>query len=490
MSTHALFDLEASARQSMIEHGFEPEYPAAVKQELSALEAKPPQTMAGLEDLRGLLWSSIDNDTSRDLDQIEYADRLPDGSTRVRIGIADVDAYVPKESAIDKHAAVETVTVYTGVKNFSMLPEELSTGLSSLLEGEDRACVVTEFVLDHDQCETDSCVASSKIYRALVRNKAQLAYNSVGAWLDGAGEAPEKVAASNELQTQLKLQNEIAQRLREERFKHGALNIETVETHAILTAKTIDLETQRKNSATELIEDFMIAANGVVARTLQAEGISSIRRIVRTPKRWDRIVALADGLGWKLPVMPDSKALNDFLLQQKKEDPDHFADLSLAIVKLLGPGEYVLERAGDPPQGHFGLAVEDYTHSTAPNRRYADLVTQRLLKAMIAGDRSPYSDEELSAIALNCTTKAAAEREVERLMQKRIAAVAMRNRIGEKFRAIVTGVTPHGTFVRTLAPHMDGMLVRGKNGADVGDRMNVLLVHTDPERGYIDFARA
>ncbi len=490
MSSHTPFDLEASARQSMKEHGFEPDYPAEVRQEVAALKTNPPKLPEGVEDLRDLLWSSIDNDTSRDLDQIEYADTLPDGSTRVRIGIADVDAYVPKGSAIDKHAAVETVTIYTGVRNFSMLPEELSTGLTSLLEGQDRLCVVTEFVLDHDQCETDTCVASSRIYRALVNNKAQLAYNGVGAWLDGQGEAPEKVAASKPLQDQLKLQDQIAQRLRAERFKHGALNIETIETHAVLAGKTIEVEGQHKNSATELIEDFMIAANGVVARTLQAKGISSIRRIVRTPKRWDRIVALADGDGWKLPATPDSKALNDFLLQRKKDDPDHFADLSLAIVKLLGPGEYVLERAGEAPQGHFGLAVEDYTHSTAPNRRYPDLVTQRLLKAMIAGKPSPYSDEELSAIALNCTTKSAAERDLERLMQKRIAAVAMRHRIGEKFRAIVTGVTPHGTFVRTLAPHVDGMLVRGEKGVDVGDRLNVELIHTDPERGYIDFARA
>lgn len=490
MSSNAPFNLEAAARQSMMEHGFEPDYPAAVKQDVAALEAHPPQIPAGVEDLRHLLWSSIDNDTSRDLDQIEYAETTADGSTRVLIGIADVDAYVPKGSAIDKHAAVETVTLYTGVRNFSMLPEELSTGMTSLLESQDRLCVVTEFVLDHDECQTNSCVASSRIYRALVNNKAQLAYNGVGAWLEGKGEAPAKVAASNELQAQLKMQDAIAQRLRTERFKHGALNIETAETYAVVTGKAIDLEAQHKNAATELIEDFMIAANGVVARTLAAKGISSIRRIVKTPKRWDRIVALADGLGWKLPATPDSKALNDFLLQRKKEDPDHFADLSLAIVKLLGPGEYVLERAGDPPQGHFGLAVEDYTHSTAPNRRYADLVTQRLLKAMIAGAKSPYSDEELSAIALNCTTKSAAERDLERLMHKRIAAVAMRNRIGEKFRAIVTGVTPNGTFVRTLAPHVEGMLVRGKNGADVGDRMSVQLVHTDPERGYIDFARA
>jgi exoribonuclease-2 len=439
--------------------------------------------------LRNLLWSSIDNDTSRDLDQIEYAEMLPNGSVRVLIGIADVDAYAPKGSAIDKHASIETVTVYTGVENFSMLPDELSTGLTSLLEGKDRVCMVTEFTLDKAVCATESCVASSKIYPALVNNKAQLAYNGVGAWLDGQGAAPPKVAASNDLQAQLKLQNQIAQRLRLERYKHGALNIETIETHAILQGKAIDLEAQHKNSATDLIEDFMIAANGVVARTLQSKQISSIRRIVRTPERWDRIVALADGLGGKLPATPDSKALNDFLSQRKKDDPDHFADLSLAVVKLLGPGEYVLERPGDPPQGHFGLAVEDYTHSTAPNRRYADLITQRLLKAMVAGQPSPYSDTELSAIALNCTTRAAAERKVEREMQKRIAAVAMRNRIGENFHAIVTGATAKGTFVRTLAPHVEGMLVRGQQGADVGDRLNVKLVRTDPQRGYIDFAR-
>lgn len=490
MSSSAPFNLEAAARQSMIEHGFEPDYPPQVKQEVAALQAHPLQTPASAVDLRHLLWSSIDNDTSRDLDQIEYAETLPDGSVRVLIGIADVDAFVARGSAIDKHASIETVTVYTGVKNYSMLPDELSTGLTSLLEGQERACMVTEFTLDKDVCQTESCVASSKIYPALVNNKAQLAYNGVGAWLDGKADAPAKVAASSDLQAQLKLQNEIAQRLRLERYKHGALNIEVIEMHAILQGKEIDIQAAQTNSATELIEDFMIAANGVVARTLQQNKIASIRRIVRTPQRWDRIVALADGLGGKLPPTPDPKALNDFLSQRKNDDPDHFPDLSLAIVKLLGPGEYVLERPGDPPQGHFGLAVEDYTHSTAPNRRYPDLVTQRLLKAMIAGKPSPYSDDELSAIALNCTTKSAAERKVERETQKRIAAVAMRNRIGEKFRAIVTGATPHGTFVRTLAPHVDGMLVGGQQGVDVGDKLNVKLVRTDPQHGYIDFARA
>jgi exoribonuclease II len=292
------------------------------------------------------------------------------------------------------------------------------------------------------------------------------------------------------LQAQLKMQSGIAQRLRAERYKQGALELESIETQAVVQQDGIQLQTQGKNLATQLIEDLMIAANGVVARTLREHKITSIRRVVKTPKRWDRIVELAAGLGTSLPAVPDSKALNDFLCKRKEQDPDHFPDLSLAVVKLMGPGEYVVERPGDPPEGHFGLAVEDYTHSTAPNRRYADLITQRLLKAMVAGKPSPYSEDELSAIAVNCTAKASAERKLERDMQKRIAAVALANRIGDKFRAIVTGVNEHGTFVRTLVPHVDGMLVKGQAGFDVGDGLNVKLVRTDPSRGFIDFAAA
>jgi exoribonuclease-2 len=489
MGSHQPFDLMAAARQSLTEHGFKPDYPPPVQQELAALQTHPPKTNPAAEDLQHLRWSSIDNDTSRDLDQIEYADTLPDGRTRILIGIADVDAYVAKGSAMDQYAAEETVTLYTGVKNFPMIPELLSTGLTSLLELQARSCMVTEFVLDANVCESESCISSSRIYPALVRNQAQLAYNSLGAWLDSKAEAPAKVAASGELQTQLKLQNDIAQRLRAERYQRGALNIETDEGQAVVQEDGIKLQSQGKNSATALIEDLMIAANGVVARTLREKKIASIRRIVRIPKRWDRIVELAERMGTKLPAVPDSKALNDFLGERKQQDPDRFPDLSLAIVKLMGPGEYVVERPGDPPQGHFGLAVEDYTHSTAPNRRYADLVTQRLLKAMAAGKPSPYSEDELSAIAANCTVKASAERKVEREMQKRIAAVALANRTGEKFRAIVTGVNEHGTFVRTMAPHVDGMLVQGQRGLDVGDSLNVKLVRTDPSRGFIDFAR-
>jgi VacB/RNase II family 3'-5' exoribonuclease len=479
-------DLQAAARQTMLDHGFEPEFPAAAQQELSELKSHPPQVVPSTDvrDLRSLLWSSIDNDTSRDLDQIEFAERLSNGDTRVLVAIADVDEYVPKASALDLHAGKETTTVYTGVRIFPMLPEELSTGASSLLENQDRLCVVTEFVVG-----SDGCVKSSDVYRALAHNRAQLAYNAVGAWLEQTGAAPAKVAASSVLQEQLKLQDEVAQALRTQRYRQGALDIETIETRPVLlNEQVVGIEKQNKNRATELIEDFMIAANGVVARLL--EPISSIRRVVKTPKRWDRIVALAAEHGEKLPPDPDSKALNDLLGRRRAADPDHFADLSLTVIKLMGPGEYVLERPGDPVQGHFGLAVQDYTHSTAPNRRYADIVTQRLIKSSISKQSNPYSDDELAAIADNCTAKEDAARKVEREMSKRIAAVAMSGRIGEVFDAIVTGVTPKGTFVRVLQPHLEGLLARGQQGVDVGDKIRAKLISTDVQRGYIDFARA
>ena len=475
------FDLQAAAKQTMLENGFEPEFPPQVEQQLSQLATHPPQVAPGgaIRDLRNQLWSSIDNDTSRDFDQIEVAERLPTGESRVLIGIADVDTFVPKNTAIDQHAAKETTTVYTGIRNFSMLPEQLSTGTTSLLEGADKLSLVIEFVVDRD-----GRVNSCEVYRAVVRNKAQLTYDAVGAWLESKGAAPVKVADSAELQSQLRLQDEAAQALRNERYRHGALNIETTEVRpVVLNQQVVGVVKQEKNRATELIEDFMIAANGVVARMLLQ--VSSIRRVVKTPERWNRIVELAAQQGEQLPAEPDSKALNEFLTKRKAADPDHFADLSLAVIKLMGPGEYILERPGDPEQGHFGLAVQDYTHSTAPNRRFADLVTQRLL----ANQPAPYSDDELAAIAANCTSKEDAARKVEREMSKRIAAVAMTGRIGEAFDAIVTGVTPHGTFVRVLQPHVEGLLARGQQGVDVGDKLRVKLLSTDVQRGYIDFAR-
>jgi len=469
----------------MQQYGFEPDFPAPVSAQLANLERQPQASPSrDVRDMRNLLWSSIDNDTSRDLDQIEVVDRGSNGDVKVMVGIADVDAFAPKLTPIDQHAARETTTVYTGIRNFPMLPEELSTGITSLLESQDRLSIVIEFVVD-----ADGNLKSSNVYRALVRNKAQLQYNSVGAWLEGTAAAPPKVAASEELQDQLKLQSDVAQKLKTQRFQHGALNLQTDEVHPlVLNEQVVDVVKQQKNHATELIEDFMVAANGVVARLL--ENVSSLRRIVRTPKRWDRIVQLAASRGEKLPAQPDSKALNDLLLRRKAADPDHFADLSLTVIKLIGPGEYVLERAGETATGHFGLAVQDYTHSTAPNRRFADVVTQRLIKTMLAGQPNPYSDDELTAIASSCTQKEDAARKVEREMSKRLAAVAMQHRVGEVFDAIVTGLTDHGTFVRVLQPHVDGLLAQGAQGLDVGDKVKAKLIRTDARKGYIDFARA
>jgi exoribonuclease-2 len=367
-----------------------------------------------------------------------------------------------------------------------MLPSALSEGATSLLEGGDRLSVVIEFVV-----AATGGVERGDVYRAVVRNKAQLTYDAVGAWLEQTGPAPAKVAASVDLQAQLRLQAGCAQALRAARYRHGALNIETIETHpVVLSDRVIDVVKQSRNRATELIEDFMIAANESVARCLESKRVSSIRRVVKTPERWNRIVDLARAAGGSLPAAPDSKALNDFLTVRKAADPDHFADLSLAVIKLMGPGEYVLERPGDPPAGHFGLAVEDYTHSTAPNRRFADLVTQRLVKAALADQAAPYTDDDLAAVARTCTLKEDAARKVEREMSKRIAAVAMSGRVGESFDAVVTGVTPRGTFVRVLAPHVEGLLAKGQAGADVGDKLRVTLIRTDPARGFIDFARA
>jgi VacB/RNase II family 3'-5' exoribonuclease len=485
-SRSSSINLQAIARQVMTAHGFQPDFAPEVQKQLANISAHPPQVLpsATVRDLRNLLWSSIDNDTSKDLDQIEVAERLPNGDVKVMIGIADVDAFVATDSPIDQHAERETTSVYTGVTIFPMLPNALSTGASSLLPDVDRPAVVSEFVVN-----SSGALSSGNVYRAIVRNKAQLTYNAVGGWLEGTSTAPPKVAASSDLQAQLKLQDQVAQSLKKLRYAHGALNIDTAEVIPLLLDQdVVGVAKVEKNRATDLIEDFMIAANGVVARLL--EKVSSLRRIVRTPDHWDGIVRLAAAQGTTLPSTPDSKALNDFLVKRKAADPGHFADLSLAVIKLVGPGEYVLERPGDSPQGHFGLAVQDYTHSTAPNRRFPDIVTQRLIKALLDGKPGPYSDNDLAAIALNCTQKGDAARKVEREMSKRLSAMAVSNRVGETFDAMVTGTTPKGTFVRVLQPHMEGLLTQGAQGLNVGDRLRAKLVRTDVQHGFIDFAKA
>lgn len=476
------FDLHGAAHQAMLDNGFIPDVPAEVTAEVAAAVEPGDVIAAGVRDLRDLPWSSIDNDSSRDLDQLEVAQKLPDGTVCVRVAIADVDTTVPKDSATDRFAAANSTSVYTGIVTYPMLPERLSTDLTSLGLNDDRASVVIEFVVAND-----GSIRSHNVYMARVRNLAKLAYDNVGAWLDGKESLP--ACGTQAIQDQLRLQDSIAQSLRAVRARNGALDLETIEAQSVvLPDKSVNIELVQKTRASRLIEDFMIAANVAMAQFLDEHKSPTIRRIVRSPERWNRIVALAANLGSTLPEQPDSAALSAFLVERRKADPDHFADLSLSVVKLIGPGEYAAHEPGETDIGHFGLATNDYTHSTAPNRRFADLVTQRLLKAALARKPSPYTRDELVAIAAHCTEREDAARKVERQVRKSAAAVSMSGRIGEDFDAIVTGVNRNGTFVRVIHPPVEGRVMRGEEGMDVGDRIRVRLLSTDPARGFIDFA--
>jgi exoribonuclease-2 len=481
-------NLAAIAHQAMIDNGFVPDIPRAVVDELQSLQAKPQVTAAdsSIRDLRSLLWSSIDDRKSRDLDQVEYAEKLPGDDVRVLVGIADVDALVTKGSAIDEHAAANCTSIYTGVKMFAMLPEELSTDATSLVGGADRISVVTEMIV-----AADGTVKSCDVFRALLHNYAKLSYEAVGAWLDENGPLPPEIARVPGMEAQIRLQADAAQHLHQLRREHGALELETIQASPVVDddGKVTDMAVTERNSARDLIENFMIAANVAMAQFLESRGVCSLRRIVRTPERWPRIVEIAESLNDKLPPEPDSRALADFMARRKAADPAHFPDLSLSIVKLLGPGEYTVQKPGIASEGHFGLAVHDYTHSTAPNRRYADLITQRLVKAALTKATPPYTEAELTAIAAHCTEREDAARKVERKMRKVAAAVLMRDRIGEVFDAIVTGVTPKGIFARVLRPPADGLVVRGEQGLRVGENIRVRLLSANPERGFIDFER-
>lgn len=487
-NAHPSLDLRAMARRAMIENGFAPDMPPEVSLELQASGSEEPTAPddSRVRDMRSVLWSSIDNHDSRDLDQVEFAERLPNGDIRLMIGIADVDAFVPKDSAIDRHAFQNTTSIYTGVRTFPMLPEQLSNHTTSLLEDVDRLSVVSELVVD-----AEGEVTSDEVYRAIVRNHAKLVYERIGAWLEGHTPVPPEVSKVAGLEEQLRLQDEATERLRALRRRNGALNLQTIEAKAVaVDGRVVDIVASEHNRARDIIESFMVAANTEMAQFLEAEGLPSIRRVVRTPERWPRIAEIAKGFGENLPKEPDSRALAAFLTRRRAADPVHFPDLSLSIVKLMGPGEYVVEGAGAEGDGHFGLAVHDYTHSTAPNRRYPDLITQRLLKAVIARRPPPYTEAELREIAEHCTEREDAARKVERLMRKASAAVLMGERIGETFDAIVTGVSNKGTFVRLIAPPAEGRVMRGEEGMDVGDKVRVKLLATEPERGFIDFARA
>lgn len=476
--------LAAIARRAMVERGLEPEFPAAALHELSGIRTAAPAAVGG-RDLRDRLWASIDNDDSRDLDQLTVAEALPAGRVRILVAVADVDALVKKASALDNHAARNTTSVYTPAVIFPMLPEQLSTNLTSLNEDQDRAAVVADMVFD-----ADGSLAESDLYRAHVRNRAKLAYNAVAAWLEGQGPAPQRVKEIPGLDENLRLQDRVAQRLAELRHQRGALSLETLEARAAFDGDAISgLELDRKNRAKQLIEDFMIAANGVTATYLAAKNFPSMRRVLRSPERWERIVQLTAQYGFKLPAEPDGAALEDFLTRQRKADPEKFPDVSLAVVKLVGRGEYAVDLPGGESPGHFGLAVRDYSHSTAPNRRFPDVITQRLLKAAMAGAEIPYPIAQLNELAAHCTLQEDAATKVERQTRKSAAALLLSGRIGEPFDATVTGASEKGTWVRLFQPPVEGRLDRGMAGFDVGDRLRVKLISTDVQRGFIDFVR-
>jgi exoribonuclease-2 len=472
--------LQGIARQAMIRYGLEPDWPAAARAELARLGEQPAGT---LRDLRDLPWSSIDNDESRDLDQLEVS--IDGAVPRLLIAIADVDALVPRGSALDAHAETNTTSVYTPVHVFPMLPPELSTDRTSLNEDADRSAIVVDMAIGDD-----GELRESDVYCARVRNRAKLTYDAVAAWLDGQGAAPPAAVREPEIAKQVKLQDAIASRLRARQAREGALDFDRTEIKPIVTDGVVsELRTVEPNRAREVIESFMVTANGVTARFLAAHGCPSIRRVVRSPERWERIVDIARRYGTTLPPEPDAHALEAFLKAQRAAAPDQFSDLSLSVIKLLGRGEYVAERADRNGNGHFALAVSNYTHSTAPNRRYPDLVTQRLLKAAVAARRPPYGFEELAALAAHCTRQEDAANKVERLVRKAAAALWISNRIGQDFDAIVTGASKKGTWVRLCRPPIEGRLERGWEGLDVGDRVRVRLVSTDPDQGFIDFAR-
>jgi exoribonuclease-2 len=478
--------LAENARQAMIDKGLEPDFSAEVREQLRGIHgpAKEPGD-ASIRDMRKLAWCSIDNDDSRDLDQLTYGEKAGD-DTRIYIAVADVDALVKKGTPIDQHAQHNTTSVYTAARLFPMLPEELSTDFTSLNEGEDRIAVVIELLV-----KDDGSVDEGDVYRAHVHNYAKLAYNRVAAWLEGEEGVPEKVTHVKGLEETLRLQDKAADAMRAMRHEHGALDLETIEAKPVLVdGKVVDLKQEKRNNARLLIEDFMIAANGATARFLERHKLPSIRRVVRSPERWDRIERIAEDVGERLPPEPDAKALEEFLVRRRKADPMRFPDLSLAIVKAMGAGEYVVEAASEESIGHFGLAVKDYTHSTAPNRRYPDLITHRLLKAAMRGETQPaYSYDELAALAEHCTSQEDAATKVERQVRKSAAACLLADRIGEHFEGIVTGASSKGTWARIFHPPIEGKIVRGEEGLDIGDKVRVKLMHVDTDRGFIDFAR-
>ncbi|MFZ1979451.1 MAG: RNB domain-containing ribonuclease, partial [Bacteroidota bacterium] len=477
--------LQKIARRVMMEKGLLPDFSAQAIAELDAIHGAVTQGEESTRNLRNLPWCSVDNDDSRDLDQLSAAEAMPAGAVKILIAIADVESVVKKQSALDDHAKYNTTSVYTAAEIFPMLPEKLSTDITSLNYESDRLAIVIEMVI-----AADGSLRNSNIYPAMVRNRAKLAYNSVAAWLDGSGPMPQAIGMVGGLDENIRLQDRTARKLKSLRHEHGALDLETIEARPVFDGDEIkDLEADRRNTAKDIIEDFMIAANGVSARYLAEKNLPSLRRVVRTPKRWDRIVEIASEHGFQLPEKPDSKALDTFLVSAKSADTLRFPDLCLSVIKLLGAGEYVVELPGGDSAGHFGLAVKDYAHSTAPNRRYPDLITQRLLKAAMAEAPMPYTVGELETLAKHCTENEDAAKKVERQVEKSAAALILESKIDQTFDAIVTGASAKGTWVRLLHPPIEGKVVKGYEGLDVGHKCRVQLIHIDVEHGYIDFKK-
>lgn len=477
--------LDGKARQAMEQNGFDPVVSREEREQVEHIAARDLIKEADdAKDLRSLLWSSIDDATSRDLDQIEWAEQLDNGDIRVLVGIADVDAAIEQGSPIDVHAEQNTVTVYTESEIFPMIPEELSTDITSLNEGVDRLAVVADMIV-----KENGDVPESTFYRAIVHNHAKLAYEEVGDWFDNDGPVPDAIEGKKDLIEQLKLQRKAAERLYKYRQAKGALEFESIESQAVVeNGQVKDIRSVRPNSARRLIENFMVAANVEMAEFLESKGVASIRRVVKVPARWEGIVKIASDYDEQLPPEPDQPALAKFLEKRRNADPERFPDLSLSIIKLIGSGSYVVERPGEDAGGHFGLAVRDYAHSTAPNRRYADIVVQRLVKAVVAGKSSPYTPEQLDTIAEHINVQEKAARKVERKMRKIVAAAVMKKRVGESFDAIVTGVSDAGTYARILRPPVDGRIVRGERGLNVGQKVDVKLLSANTSNGFIDFS--
>jgi exoribonuclease-2 len=478
--------LQRIAAAAMRERGLRPAFAPQALREAEQARVQGPERRGEIRDLRALPWFSIDNDDTRDLDQLSVAEPLPGGSTRLLIAVADVDAMLQPGGAVEDHAAANTTSVYTAAGVFPMLPEALSTDLSSLHEGQERLAVVVDLLV-----QPDGTAGEASIYRAAVLNQAKLTYDAVSAWLDGTSAALPQLARLPALEQQLRVHDAVAAQLRQWRHSRGALNVKTLSARPVFVdGELVDLRADEKNRAKDLIADLMIAANAATARFLAQRGFPSLRRFLQSPRRWDRIEALAAQYGVRLPQEPDAIALDRFLRAQRQADPEGFADLSLRVVKMLGPGEYMAAAPGRNGIGHFGLAVNDYAHSTAPNRRFPDLVTQRLLKAAVAQEPPPYALEALEAIARHCTLQEDNAGKVERQVLKAAAAFLLEQRIGEIFDAIVTGAAAKGTFVRIARPLVEGRLVRGVDALDVGDAVRIRLVAVDPERGFIDFERA